>query len=496
MTSQISEGSRPAAEPEEAADPHRWKALAVCLAGGFMVLLDISIVNVALPSMAHGLHASGDQIQWVLSGYSLTFGLLLVPAGRLGDARGRRRLWMLGLEGFTAASVLCGAAPNADWLVIARLVQGLAAGLLTPQISALIQQLFRGRERAKAFGLFGATVGVSTALGPVVGGLLIQLFGQADGWRWVFFVNLPIGVLVLPFAFRLLPAAAGPQRSSQSDLDPVGVLLLGVGIVVLLLPFVQEQQWKGSGKWLLVPVALLLLLVFLGWEVRYRRRGKEPVIDLALFAERSFSFGSSMITVFFAGFTSLFFVLTLMLQFGRGYSALLAGVTTLPFALASGAAAGIAGRVVHRFGRKLLVFGLVLATLGFLGVIGAVAWAPVHAVGWALIVPLVAGGAGSGMVISPNQALTLSEVPVHRAGTAGGLIQVGQRIGSAVGIAAVGSVFFARLSATRGDYASALERGLVVAVAFLVAALLLTVVEERVLRPRRQLAQSESLPQR
>jgi EmrB/QacA subfamily drug resistance transporter len=484
VTSQISEESALTGEFEPGQDPNRWKALAVCLAGGFMVLLDISIVNVALPSMAHGLHASGDQIQWVLSGYSLTFGLLLVPAGRLGDARGRRRLWVIGLMSFTAASLLCGAAPNADWLVIARLLQGLAAGLLTPQISALIQQLFRGQERGKAFGLFGAMVGVSTALGPLIGGLLIQLFGQTDGWRYVFFVNLPIGLLVLPFAMRLLPAATDSERSSRSDLDPIGVLLLGIGIVVLLLPFVQEQQWKGSGKWLLVPAALVLLVGFLAWEVGYRRRGKDPLVDLGLFAERSFSFGSSMITIYFAGFTSLFFVLTLMLQFGRGYSALLAGLTTLPFALASGVAAGIAGRVVHRLGHKLVIAGLVLATLGFIGVIVAVAWAPDHAVGWALVLPLIAGGAGSGMVISPNQTLTLAEVPVHRGGTAGGLIQVGPRIGSAVGIAAVGSVFYARLAASRGDYGSALAHGLVVAVAFLFAALVLTVIENQLAAAR------------
>ena len=211
VTSQISEESRPAGEIEPGQDPNRWKALAICLAGGFMVLLDISIVNVALPSMAHGLHASGDQIQWVLSGYSLTFGLLLVPAGRLGDARGRRRLWVIGLVSFTAASLLCGAAPNADWLVVARLLQGLAAGLLTPQISALIQQLFRGQERGKAFGLFGAMVGVSTALGPLIGGVLIQIFGQTDGWRYVFFVNLPIGLLA---AAVRAAAAAGHRRPS------------------------------------------------------------------------------------------------------------------------------------------------------------------------------------------------------------------------------------------------------------------------------------------
>jgi EmrB/QacA subfamily drug resistance transporter len=477
VTSQTTRQQSTSASTDYEPDPMRWKALAVCLVGGFMVLLDISIVNVALRSITQGLHASGDQLQWVLSGYSLTFGLLLVPAGRLGDVRGRRRLWVIGLIAFTLASVLCGAAPNSNFLVAARLLQGLAAGMLTPQTSALIQQLFRGKERGKAFGLFGATVGISTALGPVIGGLLIQLFGEADGWRYVFFVNLPIGLIVLPFAIKFLPGASDEQRSAKNDYDPVGVLLLGVGVVLLLLPFVQEQQWKGPLKWLLVPAAVLVLIAFLLWEMRYRGKGKDALVDLDLFRQRSFSVGSSMITVYFAGFTALFFVLTLLLQFGLGYSALLAGVTTLPFALGSGIAAGIAGRVVHRFGRRLIVIGLLMVTVGYLGVILAVDQAPKHAVGWVLIAPLLIGGIGSGLVISPNQTLTLSEVPVERGGTAGGLLQVGQRIGAAVGIAAVGSAFYAQLASSRGNYEQALQRGLLVAVAFLVAALVIAAGE-------------------
>jgi EmrB/QacA subfamily drug resistance transporter len=468
-----SAGRSPAADDGFTPDPNRWKALAICLVGGAMVLLDVSIVNVALRSINVGLHASGDAIQWVLSGYSLAFGLLLVPAGRLGDARGTRRLFIFGMLAFTFASAMCGAAPNPTWLVIARLTQGLAAGLLMPQISALIQQLFRGRERGKAFGLFGAMVGISTALGPVIGGLLIQIFGEADGWRYVFFVNLPIGLIAVPFAMRLLPAATAEQRGQHHDLDPVGVLLLGAGVVVLLLPFVQEQQWKGSAKWLLLPLAALLLAGFLAWEVRYRNRGREALVDLTLFRRRSFSFGSSMITVYFAGFTSLFFVLTLLLQFGLGYSALLAGVVTLPFAIGSGVAAAVSGRVVHRFGRRLVLVGLVLVVLGYLGVVLVVREVPASTTGWSLIAPLLVGGIGSGLVIAPNQTLTLSEVPVDQGGTAGGLIQVGQRIGAAIGIAAVGSVFYAQLASSRGSYNRSLQAGLLVAVLFLVVALVL-----------------------
>ena len=467
---------QPGQATAERPDPRRWKALAVCLVGGFMVLLDVSIVNVALPSIRTGLQASQSELQWVVSGYALTFGLLLVPAGRLGDVRGRRTVFTVALGLFTLASLACGLAPSSVVLVLARLVQGLAGGLLTPQISALIQQLFAGRERGKAFGLFGTVIGISTAIGPLLGGALIAAFGADHGWRWVFFINLPIGLAAMPLAWRLLPPPERGERR-RHDYDPVGVGLLGAGIVVLLLPLVQEQQWRGAAKWLLVPLAVLLLAAFVAWEFGYARRGREPLVDLGLFRLRSYSFGSSMITLFFAGFTPLFFVFTLYLQTGLGYTALQAGLAITPVALGSAVAAAVGGRVVHRLGRVLVALGLFLVAAGFAGTLLAVHLVPREGTGWATLVPLVVGGLGSGLVISPNQALTLSQVPVQRAGTAGGLLQVGQRIGAAVGIAAVGSVFFARVASTRGDFADAYRHGMLVATAFVVAALVLAVVD-------------------
>ena len=210
-----------------------------------------------------------------------------MPAGRLGDVRGRRSIFVVGVGLFTLASAACGAAQSSTWLVIARLIQGLAGGMVTPQISATIQQLFSGKERGKAFGIFGSVVGLSTAIGPLVGGLLIQAFGQSDGWRWVFFVNLPIGLVVIPIAWRLLPGA-GDATKRRHDFDPIGVLLLGIGVVVLLLPFVQDQTWKGELKWLLVPAALILLAIFVVWELAYGRRDKEAVVELSLFKLRSY----------------------------------------------------------------------------------------------------------------------------------------------------------------------------------------------------------------
>ncbi|MGC0418674.1 MFS transporter [Embleya sp. AB8] len=465
-------------------DPHRWQALGVCLIAGFITLLDVSIVNVALPSIRSGLGASESDIQWVLSGYALTFGLALVPAGRIGDARGRRLMFMLGLALFTAASALCGAAQTSAWLVLARLLQGIAGGMLTPQVSALIQQMFSGRERGRAFGMFGTVIGISTAVGPLLGGLIIKAFGAAQGWRWVFYVNLPIGIVALVLARRLLPGPDHANRACLRDLDPIGVLLLGTGVVLVLLPLVEERQWQGAGKWLLVPLAAAFLAAFVRWEIRQLRRGRKPVVDLALFRVRSYTLGLLVMLFYFAGFTSIFFVFTLYLQSGLGYSALLAGLAITPFAVGSAVGASIGGHLVNRFGHALVTSGLLLVAVGLAGAIVAVDAVPGYGVGWVLVAPLAAAGLGSGLVISPNQTLTLAEVPPAQGGSAGGVLQTGQRIGSAMGIAAVGSIFFSRLAADHGrDWAGPLRQGLVVSVAFVLAAFTVAFVDLRRGRP-------------
>ncbi|HEV7208960.1 MAG TPA: MFS transporter [Mycobacteriales bacterium] len=464
-------------EQEYSPDPRRWQALAICLVAGFMSLLDVSIVNVALPSIQQGLGAGENALSWVVSGYALALGLLLVPAGRLGDARGRRPSFEVGLGLFTLASIACGFAPTATLLIVARLVQGVAGGVLTPQISGLIQSLFRGHERAKAFGLFGATVGISTAIGPLLGGGIISLFGAHSGWRYVFFVNVPIGLVALPLARKLIPHHPRMNPDAQ-DLDPIGVLLLGAAVTCLILPLIEQQNWHSPDRLLLYPAALVLLTTFLYWERHYRRHGHEPVVDFSLFVRRSYTLGTGVGLLYFAGFTGVFFIYTQFLQDGLGYSALHAGLALTPFALGSGAAAVLGGRIVTRYGRPLVAGGLLLVIIGLAAtylVTGAVHGS---AVGPAAAGPLLVAGLGSGLVITPNVTITLTEVPVHRAGIAGGVLQTGQRIGSAAGIAATGSVFYGALAGHgQPDWALAFRHGLLVITLFVALALALALID-------------------
>lgn len=457
-------------------DPRRWRALAVVLVAGFMVLLDVSIVNVALPSIAAGTGADESDLQWIVSGYALAFGLVLVAGGRIGDARGRRPTLVFGLVLFTLASLACGAAQNATWLVVARLVQGIGGGLITPQNSGLIQALFRGQERGRAFGLFGAVIGVSTAIGPLLGGVLIQLGGIEQGWRWIFLVNLPIGIGAVVLAFRTVPHTRLP-KGQRTDYDPTGAVLLGVAVLLLLLPFVESRTWETAAKWLLLIPGALLVGVFALWERSYGRRGKEPMVDLALFGRRSYTFGTTLGLAYFAGFTGVFFIYTQFLQEGVGYSALQAGLASTPFAVGAAVASGLGGRVVYRIGRSLVAIGLVLVVVGLLATWVVIGLVSGPAVGWAVALPFLVAGLGNGLVISPNQTLTLSEVPPQQGGAAGGVLQTGQRLGSAAGIAAVGSLFYAQLASTRGDFEAAMRDGLLLIMLFVGVALAVAIVD-------------------
>jgi EmrB/QacA subfamily drug resistance transporter len=459
----------------EGADPRRWRALAVTQLAAFMVLLDVSIVNVALPSIERDLAVSPVTAQWVISGYALALGLSLVPAGRLGDSLGRRRMFLIALLAFVLTSALTGAAPSAGLLIAARLVQGVAGGMLIPQNSGLIQELFQGAERGRAFGILGSTIGLATAAGPIIGGLILGI-PSPDGWRWVFYVNVPISVTALVLASRLLPATTSVGWRGI-DLDLLGSLLLGGGVLVLLIPVVDAADGGLTRLWWLWVVGALLLALFSRWESRTAARGRQPLLDPRLRSTDGYVAGSVIGLVYFMGFTAVWLVLALFLQDGLGYSPLRSGLSVTPFAIGVAASAIIAGRLVPRLGRWLTVCGLTAMAVGLLTTALLLRHTATGSAQWVMIAPLLVAGLGGGMVTSPSVTLTLENVPVRMAGAAGGALQTMQRIGAAIGTATLATIFYHVLNQTGHDYQAAVSDALVGTCAFMLLALLIALLE-------------------
>lgn len=471
-------------------DDQRWRAFWVCVAVAAFTILDISKVNVGLPSIDAALGGGPTELQLVVSGYILAFGLGLVPFGRIGDQRSRRTLMIVGLCGFALASLLCAVAPNIWVLVAARFLQGVAAGVQMPQVMGTIQQLFTGRERGVAFGLFGATVGLATAFGPTLGGLLIALGGETDGWRWVFLINLPLCLVVLLAAIFLLPETRRPT-TTRLELDPIGLLLFGVMVVCLMMPFLLTTGSDTDSParwWLLAPFALFGA-GFVLWESRYAARGRQPLVPLRLFRIASWRNGNLLQLFYFAALPTVFILTALFLQIGLGIAPVFAGMVTIGFALLSALASWVGGRLVERLGRGLVILGLVIVLLSVIGLAVVAYAASDEAAPWIMAVILAFGGIGGGFVISPNQTLTLAEIPTREGGLAGSVGQLGQRIGNAVGTAVGLSLFYSTINAAGGSggthvYHDAYGIGLVAAVACLVAALVVSLLDQAQRRRR------------
>lgn len=442
------EGSAPPPRaPEDSSefepDPRRGRILAVLLASLFMALVAVSIINVALPSIQRDLGASSSDLQWVLSGYALSFGVVLVAAGRAGDLFGRERLFVAGMALFTVASLAAALAPTPLMLNLSRVFMGIGSGLINPQVSGLIQQHYRGSERARAFGYFGGIVGVAVAIGPVMGGLLIGMLPPGLGWRSTIGINVPLGLIILALSTRWLnlgPSRTSTQRRSH-DLDPVGAVMLAVAVLTVMLPFMLAEQYAAA--WALLPVGLVLTAAWVVWERRYQARGRAPMVDMRLFRIRSYSLGTLMIGVYFTGGTTIWVIQAQLVQQGLGESALIASLLGLPGAVLTALAAQLGGRLVTRIGRWTVVIGLVVVLAGITGTLLVTPHivagdAPLWMLG-AVMAPI---GFGAGMVTSPNQTLTLREVPVAEGGTASAIMQTGQRIGTAVGSAGVTGIYF------------------------------------------------------
>jgi len=426
-------------------DRRTWMAFAVLILGIAMALLDTTIVNVALPTIRNSLHADEAALSWIISGYALAYGLALIPAGRVGDRIGHKWVFIVGLAGFTAASLAAGMSGDTTTLIVARVAQGLAGGIFFPPVTALIQLMFPGRARGTAFAIFGAAIGFSTALGPLVGGLLIQWLGDTRGWRSIFFVNLPFGVVAVVAAFLLLPS--GAEAKGRAGVDLVGFVLLSASLVAILVPLIQGQQ-DGWPLWTYLSIGggVALVVAFAFWEVSVARRGNQPLVPPRLFAHASFTGGVVLAMVYFAAFTSIFFTISIFWQAGLGHTALESGLVSIPFAIGSIVGASLSNRLAERLGRTVLVVGTGLVAVGLSGLcLVLLLIAPQDLTHWELLGPLAVAGIGSGLFIAPNAQFIVATVDRAEAGAASGVIGTVQRIGSAIGIAVIGSVLFGNL---------------------------------------------------
>nr|WP_272924023.1 MFS transporter [Streptomyces sp. SID3343] len=414
------------------------------MAAVVMDILDTSVVNVALPSIRTGLGAGNATLQWLVAGYSLAFAVLLIAGGRMGDVFGYRRVFMVGTGAFMAMSLMCGLAPNASILVAARVLQGVAAAMMVPQATSLLQIMYRPHERARVMGLFGALAGLGAALGPLVGGAILHADVLGTGWRPIFLINVPVGAGALVAAYFLLPAGRSPHATR---LDVGGTVVVVVGLGLLVLPLIQgpSQHWPPWTVVSLVAAVPVLALLVRGQRGR-ARRGVPTLVDAAPFRRRSFLAGLALSLVVEAVLGGTMLVLTFTLQEGLGLSALEAGLATLPMIV--GMVLGVAvmaEALIPRIGRYVVTAGSAVLAGGLVAVVWPMRhYAPDAVHVWQLIPGLVAAGVGLGMLMGPLFAITLQDVDTAHAGAASGVLESVEQLGAVFGVVTIGAVFLHR----------------------------------------------------
>lgn len=427
-------------------DPRRWIGLFVLLIANFMNLIDVTIVNVALPSMRDHLGATDTQIEWVVAAYILAFALGLLPFGRLGDILGRTTLFLWGVAGFTVASALCGLAPNIEFLIIARIVQGLAGAMMTPQVLAIATVTFPPHERGQAFSLFGLSAGLASVCGPILGGLLISanLFGMS--WQPIFLVNIPIGIAAVIAGWFLIPRLPGHPSLKN---DYVGIALFGLGIMAVVFPIVEGRAY-GWPAWCfgMIVAGFALLVAFVLWTRRRAALGQSQLLNFDLITNRQFMFGAMVVTIFASGIPGMFMVISLLLQGGFDFTPLESGLTNTPFSVGVLIASLIAGRFGARYLRGRLATAGALLTFG-------IGWLHFYIAGvadsidhWAFLPPLLIAGIGLGLGFSSLFQLVLANVPGRDAGAGSGALQAFQQVGGALGVAIIGELFFTNLGSS------------------------------------------------
>lgn len=427
------------------ADPRRWVALAVLLLASFMNLIDVTIVNVALPSLEASLGADPSEIEWVIAAFVLAFALGLLPFGRLGDIVGRTRMFLIGVGAFTLASAFCGLAPSIEWLIAARVMQGLAGAIMTPQVLAIAQVTFPPEEKGQAFSLFGLSAGLAAVAGPIVGGVLIGANLGGLDWRPIFLVNIPVGIFAVVAGWYLIPRTPGHPGLKN---DFVGIGLFGAATVAMVYPLIEGRAFGWPAwAWGLMALSLVLVALFILWERRRSAAGEPQLLNFALISNPNYLLGLLITTIFASGIPAMFMVISLLLQSGYDFTPLESGLTNTPFSVGVLAVSLFIGRLGQRYLRTRLAVGaaMLVAGIGWLDLI-------VQGLGdtvdhWTFLPPLLLAGLGLGLGFSGLFQSVLAGVPSRDAGAGAGALQAFQQIGGAIGVALVGQIFFTQLSA-------------------------------------------------
>ncbi len=459
--------------------PRRWLMLPVILIAMFMAGFDIWAVNVAAPSLQRDLHVSDAALQLIVGGYAFMYASGMVTGGRLGDLWGYKRLFVIGVVTFALASLACGLAPTASLLVVFRLVQGLTGAIMVPQVVALITAVFPARERSRALGFYGATMGLGFVSGQILGGGLIQANILGLGWRAIFLVNVPVGVLAVIAALVVVPPASGVRRPR---LDPLGAIGVSGSLALALVPLTlgRDEGWP-AWTWACFAVVLPVLAVTIWWERKLGRQGGDPLLDLSLFRDRAFSAGLllNFAALFFFG--SFMFVLTLLLQSGLGLSPLPAGIVNLPLALTFIAMTLLGPKLAGRLGPRSITLGAGLATAGTIALAVIALRDGGQLTGWDTAPATALIGLGQGLMVPSLMSAVLTHVRPAQAGAAAGVLTTTQQFAIACGVAVIGAVFYAVIGGApaRANFVTGLQ-----VVAWVDAALLVIAAGLTFLLPR------------
>ena len=423
----------------------KWVPLAVILTGTFVYILDFFVVNVALPDIQRSLHASAAAIEWLVSGYALTSASLLVLGGRLGDHYGRRRCFCIGLAAFVLASALCALAPDPGFLIAARLVQGAGGAIMAPNIMSILGLTYTGRDRVRAISVYGMVMGVAAVGGQLIGGVLINANVAGLGWRAIFWVNVPVGVVALAAAWRRVPESRAAGHAGHLDLP--GAALLAAALVAIVLPLAdgRQQGWP-AWSWACLALGPVLLGLFAGHLRRAGRNGRQPLLDPAIFAVRTLRVGLTVQALFWCQQAASYLLLALFLQQGRGLGALESGGVFAVLAAGYLLTSLRAPALTVRFGRRVIATGAVCGAVGDLLLVLAVGHWGVGGPLAALFPGLFLLGAGQGLCITPLTTTVLSHADARTAGSITGALSTAQQVGNAIGVAVSGVVFFGLLS--------------------------------------------------